>query len=102
MCQHLGVFQHGALVFVCYTAGRERQVGRNSTYLARKDIQDYLVMSDGNTCFFGHPTSGSGGKKAFKRYLKSERTDRQTDRRTHRRTFRLIESIAPEGRCFEN
>ena len=37
-----------------------------------------------------------------KRYLKSERTDRETDRRTHRRTFRLVESIGPEGRCFEN
>ena len=28
--------------------------------------------------------------------------DKQTDRRTDRRTFRLIESIGPEGRCFEN
>ena len=45
----------------------------------------------------GHPTSGSGGKKTVKRYLKSE----QTDRRTDRRTFQLIESIGPEGRCFE-
>ena len=45
----------------------------------------------------GHPTSGSGGKKTFKLYLKSEHTDGQT----HRRTFRLIESIGPEGRCFE-
>ena len=25
-----------------------------------------------------------------------------TDRRTNRRTFRLIESIGPEGRCFES
>ena len=58
----------------------------------------------------GHPTSGSGNKKTVKRYLKSEQTDRrtdgQTDRRTDgqmdRRTFRLIESIGPEGRCFEN
>ena len=50
----------------------------------------------------GHPTSGSGGKKTFKRYLKSEHTDTQTDRQTHRRTNRLIESIGPEGRCFEN
>ena len=47
---------------------------------------------------FGHPTSGSGGKKTFKQYLKSEQTDRHTDRRTNR----LIESIGPEGRCFEN
>ena len=30
----------------------------------------------------GHPTFGSGGKKTFKRYLKSEHTDRRTDRRT--------------------
>ena len=39
----------------------------------------------------GHPTSGSGGKKTFKKYLKSEhtdgQTDGQTDRRTDRRTF---------------
>ena len=44
-----------------------------------------------------HSTSGSGGKKTFKRYLKSEQTHRQTDRRTNR----LIESIGPEGQCFE-
>ena len=50
----------------------------------------------------GHPTLGSGGKKLFKRYLKSEQTDKQTDGQTHRRTNRLIESIGPEGRCFEN
>ena len=53
-----------------------------------------------------HPTSGSGGKKTVKRYLKSEQTHRQTDRRTDGRTdrltFRIIESIGPEGRCFEN
>ena len=53
----------------------------------------------------GHPTSGSGGKKTVKRYLKSEQTDRQTDGqtdgRTDRRIFRLIESIGPEGRSFE-
>ena len=29
-------------------------------------------------------------------------TDRQTDGQTDRQTFRLIESIGPEGRCFEN
>ena len=50
----------------------------------------------------GHPTSGSGGKKTVKRYLKSEQTDKQKDKHTDRRTFRLIESIGPEGRCFEN
>ena len=32
----------------------------------------------------------------------NRQTDRQTDRRTDRRTFQLIESIGPEGRCFEN
>ena len=45
----------------------------------------------------GHPTSGSGGKNTFKRYLKSE----QTHTHTNIWTFRLIESIGPEGRCFE-
>ena len=39
-----------------------------------------------------------GGKKTFKRYLKSEQTHRHTDWLT----FWLIESIGPEGRCFEN
>ena len=29
-------------------------------------------------------------------------TDRQTNKQTDIRTFRLIESIGPEGRCFEN
>ena len=29
-------------------------------------------------------------------------TDKHTDRHTDRRTNRLIESIGPEGRCFEN
>ena len=37
-----------------------------------------------------------------KRYLKSEQTDGRTHGDTDRRTFRLIESIGPEGRCFEN
>ena len=32
-----------------------------------------------NSKSFGHPTSGSGGKKTFKRYLKSEQTDTRTD-----------------------
>ena len=41
------------------------------------------------------------GKKTFKRYLKSEHTHGRTDGQTHRRTFQLIESIGPEGRCFE-
>ena len=30
----------------------------------------------------GHSTSGSGGKKTFKRCLKSEHTDGQTDKQT--------------------
>ena len=34
--------------------------------------------------------------------VKSEQTDGQTDARTRRQTFCLIESIGPEGRCFEN
>ena len=37
---------------------------------------------------FGHPTSVSGGKKTFKRNLKSEQTDRHTDRHTDILTFR--------------
>ena len=38
----------------------------------------------------------------FKWYPKSEqKTDRQTDRQTHIWTNRLLESIGPEGRCFE-
>ena len=36
----------------------------------------------------GHLTSGSGGKKTFKRYLKSEPTDRHTDRQTDKSTYR--------------
>ena len=32
----------------------------------------------------GHPTSGSGGKKTIKRYLKSEHTNKQTNRQTYR------------------
>ena len=36
----------------------------------------------------GHPTSGSGGKKTFKRYLKSEHTDTRTDRQTDKSTCR--------------
>ena len=48
-----------------------------------------------------HPTSGYGGKKTVKRYLKSEQTNRHTNTQTDIWTFRLIESIGPEGRCFE-
>ena len=32
----------------------------------------------------------------------TSKVNRQTDKQTHTRTFRLIESIGPEGRCFEN
>ena len=31
----------------------------------------------------GHPTSGSGGKKIVKQYLKSEQTDKHTKTHTH-------------------
>ena len=37
-----------------------------------------------------------------KRRLNGTSKSEQTDRHTHTRTFRLIESIGPEGRCFEN
>ena len=54
---------------------------------------------------FGHPTSGSGGKKTFKRYLKSEQPDKQTEKQADKQTdtgiFRLIESIGPEG-CYQS
>ena len=51
---------------------------------------------------FLYPTLKRGGKKTFKRYLKSEQTEKHTNRQTHRRTFRLRESIGPEGRCLKN
>ena len=50
---------------------------------------------------FGHLTSGSGGKKTFKWYIKSGQTLKQTNKQTHGQTLRLIESIGQEGRCFE-
>ena len=51
----------------------------------------------------GHPTSGSGAKRRLNGTSKvNRRTNRRTDGPTHRRTFQLIESIGPEGRCFEN
>ena len=34
----------------------------------------------------GHPTLGSGGKKTFKGFLKSEHTDRQMDGQTDTQT----------------
>ena len=59
------------------------------------------------TKFFGHPTLGSGDKKTFKRYLKIQQTDKQTDKQTDMQTDTWtdnlhIESVGPEGRCFEN
>ena len=51
----------------------------------------------------GHRTSRSGGKRPLNGTSKVNRqTDRQTDKPTNIWTFRLIESIGPEGRCFEN
>ena len=50
----------------------------------------------------GHPTPGSGDKKTFKQYLKREQTHTHTHKRTLMWTNELIESISPEGRCFEN
>ena len=47
----------------------------------------------------GHPTLGSGGKR---RLNGTSKVNRQTDRQTDRRTFQLIESIVPEGQCFES
>ena len=80
----------------------------------RGDLRLLLVkvLKSDTTSFYyfspmiSHPTLGSGSKKTFKWYLKSEQThrhtDAQTDRHTHIWTNRLIERIGPEGRCFEN
>ena len=48
---------------------------------------------------FGHPTLGSGGKKTLNG---TSKVNKHTDRQTHIWTNQLIESIGPEGRCFEN
>ena len=45
-----------------------------------------LFPKDSESPNIGHPTSGSGGKKTFKRYLKSEHTDGQTHGQTHGQT----------------
>ena len=37
---------------------------------------------------FGHLTLGSGGKKTFKQYIKSEHTDKHTDKRTDILTYK--------------
>ena len=39
---------------------------------------------------------------AIRRLNGTSKVNRQTHRPTDRRTFQLIESIGPEGRCFEN
>ena len=39
--------------------------------------QEFLISKN-----IGHPMLGSGGKKTFKRYLKSDQTDGQTDGHT--------------------
>ena len=44
--------------------------------------QGFLISKN-----FGHPTSRSGGKKTFKRYLKNW-TDKHTDWRTDKSTYR--------------
>ena len=44
-----------------------------------------------------------GAKKRLNGTSKvNSQTAKQTNRQTHGRTFLLIESIGPEGRCFEN
>ena len=49
----------------------------------------------------GHPTSGSGGKKTVKRYLKSEQTNTQTDGQTHRQTdISTFKKHRPRGPMF--
>ena len=45
---------------------------------------------------FGHQISGSGGKKTFQRYLKSEQTNRQPDRHTDIWTYRKLWKVTPE------
>ena len=55
----------------------------------------------------GHPTSGRGGKKSVKRYLKSEHTDKQTHKHTNKHTDRHTDILTyrknrPEVRFFEN
>ena len=41
---------------------------------------------------FGHPTLGSGGKKTFNWYLKSEQTDKQTDIQTDKQTYKQTDT----------
>ena len=65
----------------------------------------YINFSQGFRISNFFATSGSGGKKTFKWYLKKltdKQTDEQTDRWTDGRIFQIIEGIGPEGLCFEN
>ena len=50
----------------------------------------YITFPQGFRIFknIRHPTSVSGGKNMFKRYLKSEHTDKHTDRQTDILTYR--------------
>ena len=74
---------------------KENQLKRNKLFLRRILDHFQTKMFQSETISFskniGHPTLGSGGKKTFKRYLKSEQTDGQThgqtDGQTDRRTF---------------
>ena len=61
-------------------------------------LSNYFPQGFQISKYIGHPTSRNGDKKTFKQYLKIEHTDTETDKQT----FRLIESIGPEGRCFQN
>ena len=71
--------------------------------VAKYEIASFFTFPQGLWIYknVGHPTSGSGGKETFKRYLKSEQTDGQTDTRTHGRTFRLIKMVKdPNLNCI--
>ena len=56
----------------------------------------------GNSCRHNLVSQQCSGIELLLPDLKSEQTDRHTHKQTHIWTFRLIESIGPEGRCFEN
>ena len=43
----------------------------------------WVNLPQENLKIFGYPTSGSGGKKTLKWFLKSENTDKHTDRQTY-------------------
>ena len=57
---------------------------------------EYLKILDIRLWEVGAKRTLSGTSKV------NRQTHRWTDKHTDRRTFRLIESIGPEGRCFEN